>query len=222
MNLNVVQHGDAREFAESIPPQSIDLIFTDPIYDRQEDYFWLACIALRILKPDGALLCWSNGKWHRKNADWLEDAGMKYRYDFACVHHAGSSPMNGKIISKTNRVLWFDISGTSKMNSYTVDGYLSKPWGLEQKEHKWTKNPRFTQQMIVAFSPEGGMVADFFCGGGTIPAQSKASGRNFFACEIDAEAVRQARRRVANAAYKPALPIIEDEQMDLLPSPSEV
>ena len=34
--------GDARELAEAIPDESVDLIFTDPVYDRIDDYRWLA------------------------------------------------------------------------------------------------------------------------------------------------------------------------------------
>ena len=200
--LNEIITGDSRLLAPSLPDGCLDLIFTDPVYPNKEDYLWLASVALRTLKPAGVLLCWSNGKWHRENANWLESVGLKYRYDFACVHHAGASPMNGKIISKTNRVLWFDISGESKPKSYIVDGYLSKPW-QGMKEHKWTKNPRFTNQMILAFSPLGGLVADFFCGGGTIPSQSKASGRDFIASEIEVETAEQARKRLLQTRYSP-------------------
>jgi DNA modification methylase len=30
--------GDARELSRAIPDESVDLIFTDPVYDRIEDY----------------------------------------------------------------------------------------------------------------------------------------------------------------------------------------
>jgi len=202
--LNEIITGDSRLLVQSLPDECLDMIFTDPVYPNQQDYIWLASVALRTLKPNGVLLCWSNGKWHRENANWLESAGLKYRYDFACVHHGGASPMNGKIISKTNRVLWFDKSGTSKMLAYTVDGYLSKPWS-GMKEHKWTKNPRFTNQMIVAFCPLDGLCADFFAGGGTIPAQCKAAGISFIASEIEPEASKLASRRISQTAYAPVL-----------------
>lgn len=36
--LNQIVTGDARELAKRIPDESVDLIFTDPIYDCIDDY----------------------------------------------------------------------------------------------------------------------------------------------------------------------------------------
>ena len=48
--------GDARELARAIPDESVDLIFTDPVYQNIDDYRWLAETAARVLKPDSACL----------------------------------------------------------------------------------------------------------------------------------------------------------------------
>ena len=180
---------------EDIPCQSVDLIFTDPIYSEKWMYSWLADFAQRVLKPGKAVLVWSNGKWHRENTNWLEEAGLKYRYDFTSIHHAGGSPMNGKIISKTNRVIWLDNDGESKLNGYVPDGHLSKPWH-GPKEFKWTKNPRLTNLLICAFSDVGGIVIDPFCGGGTIPSMCKQTNRKYIAFEIEPERVALSQRRL--------------------------
>ena len=34
-DLNTIITGDARELAKAIPDESVDLIFTDPVYDRR-------------------------------------------------------------------------------------------------------------------------------------------------------------------------------------------
>lgn len=196
--LNQIVTGDARELAQRIPDESVDLIFTDPIYDRIDDYRWLAETAKRVLKPNAALLCWSNGKWHHTNARWMEDAGLVYRWDFASIHHGGSSPMNGKIISKTNRLMWFDVDGSSEMIGYVPDGHLSKPWGFDHQEHKWTKNPRLTAIAIRGMCVDIGIVFDPFTGGGTVPAVCKMLGRNFIAFEIDPDTAEKDRERVRN------------------------
>lgn len=200
--MNEVLTGDSRQLARSIPDQSVDLIFTDPIYQNQDDYLWLAEISKRILKPKGSLLCWSNGKWHRANANWLESAGMVYRWDFACVHNSGLSPMNGKIIAKTNRLIWLDVSGKSKLVSYIADGFLSTPWLSnsqieKRKEHRWTKSPKFTKIAIEAFSLPNAIVYDPFAGGGTNLAICKMYERNFIASEIDPKTATIARSRLS-------------------------
>lgn len=56
--LNQIYTGDARELAKAIPDESVDLIFTDPVYDRIDDYQWLAETAARLLKPNSACLVW--------------------------------------------------------------------------------------------------------------------------------------------------------------------
>ncbi|MBC8461478.1 MAG: hypothetical protein H8D67_26180 [Deltaproteobacteria bacterium] len=60
---NGIYTGDAKILSEAIPDESIDLIFTDPVYQNIEDYEWLSQIALRILKPTGQMLIYQAHKW---------------------------------------------------------------------------------------------------------------------------------------------------------------
>src|SRR5205814_2191015 len=55
--LNTITTGDAQLLSTHIPDNSIDLIFTDPPYDRDSLslYEWLAEFAARALKPGGFL-----------------------------------------------------------------------------------------------------------------------------------------------------------------------
>ena len=199
--LNKITLGDSREHLARLPNQSINLIFTDPIYDRESDYLWLAGEAKRLLKPAGLILFWSNGRWHKNNVDWMEQSGLVYRWDFACIHHAGLSPMNGKIIAKTNRLIWFDLAGDSKMIDYLPDGYLSLSWLGKGRpnEHKWTKNPKYTSMAIRAFCEEGGVILDPFAGGGTNLVSALETNRQFIGFEIDSHVYQIAVRRIAAA-----------------------
>jgi hypothetical protein len=212
--LNSIMTGDARELAKAIPDNSVDLVFADPIYSNIEDYEWLAETAARVLKPNGVCLVWSNGKWHRENVNWLVGRGLNYRYDFGCVISTGSAPMNGKIISKTNRLVWLDKNKTSKMTGYLADGYLSVTRPRLNSEYHWTKNPIFSRQAIEAFSMEDDCVFDPFCGRGTFPSCCLLAKRNFLAFEIDPPTAELARQRVANT--QPPLPLIYPEQISLL------
>ncbi len=213
---NRIVTGDARLLAESIPDGSIDLIFTDPVYDRIEDYHWLAETAARVLKSSGAVLVWSNGRWHRENANWLESAngGLVYRWEFAYVITGGAAPMNGRIIAKTNRLLWFDLLGKSKMLDYLSDGYAGVTWSRpDTHNHKWTKSPRFTAQAIRAFCSRDAVIYDPFTGGGTVPAVCKMLGRNYVASEIDPDTAERARERVLMT--QPPLFVMQEEQAEL-------
>jgi hypothetical protein len=205
--------GDARELAKAIPDSSVDLIFTDPVYDRIDDYRWLAETACRVLRPGGACLVWSNGKWHRRNSLWLEAAGLIYRYDFASVLIRAAAPMNGRIISKANRVIWLDRSGDSSLIGYLADGCPST-CDPSLGKHPWGKDPRFVAYAMQAFVPRDALVFDPFCGGGVTAAVCRMTTRHYVAFEIDPATAERARERVANTT--PPLPgIDEPEQLAL-------
>jgi len=202
--VNEIITGDSRLLAKSIPDESIDVIFTDPIYQNQDDYIWLAEIAKRILKPEGSLLCWSNGKWHRVNANWLEGAGLCYRYDFTNIMVRAVAPMNGHIVSKANRVLWFDLEGKSKMIGYLADG-ASTTMQQYSRAWSWSKSPKFCEMALEAFARPGSLVYDPFCGEGSIPAVCKKFGYSFIASEVDSETSKKAHSRVRQTHYAPTL-----------------
>jgi SAM-dependent methyltransferase len=212
---NQIVTGDARVLAERIPDESVDLIFTDPVYDRIDDYRWLAETAARVLKPEGALLCWSNGKWHRDNADWLEKARMRYRWTFTVVTMDKSAPLNGKIICKANRVLWMD-KGASRLIGYLPDGYATYSGAdrnpLPTVRHRWHKSPQWTLLALRAFMST--VTLDPFCGSGTTLAACKhLSDRKWIGIEIDPISAALARFCVANT--QPPLFVPEPEQLEL-------
>lgn len=207
---NAIVTGDARVLAERIPDESVDLIFTDPIYSERPLYDWLAQVARRILRPGGAVLCWSNGKWHRTNANWLEAGGLVYRYDFGNVMVGGPQPMNGRIISKTNRIIWLDISGKSKMLDYLADGLITATEA--NTGWRWGKSPRATKDAMLAFARASAVVFDPFCGEGATPALAKMLDRNFIAFESDLVRADRARARVeATQAMHPVLLGVQEE-----------
>lgn len=210
--MNEIVTGDARVLAERIPDNSIDLIFTDPVYSERPLYDWLGMVARRILKPAGAVLCWSNGHWHRENANWLDASGLTYRWDFACVNGDTSAPMDGKIISKTNRLLWFDADRRSKMCGYLADGYLSVGgrWPIPRAEFGWGKSAVFTIQAVEAFTTESAIVFDPFSGEGTHACVCRLTHRRWISFELDPTRAARARARVA--ATQAMHPVFLEEQ----------
>jgi DNA modification methylase len=143
----------------------------------------------------------SSGHWHKLNTTWLEDAGLTYRWDFACMINSGLSPLDGKIITKTNRLIWMDIEHRSKLLDYIPDGFIVTSWlkAGGETEHRWTKSLKFTRIALRAFTSPGGLVYDPFAGGGTIPLACKELERNFIASEIDPETAALASKRLFEA-----------------------
>jgi len=209
--LDAIYQGDARQLAKYIPDESVDLIFTDPVYDRIDDYRWLAETAERVLRPDGALLVWSNGKWHKTNTDWLERAGLTYRYTFTTHMIRAVAPMNGKIISKCNRVIWLDKIGQSRLTDYVADGYPDRN-DPALGNHHWAKSPRYTRYLLEGFEHLP-LVFDPFAGEGTNPIVCHQMRRPYLAFEWDTAKCQTAKQRVTTAQI--SMVLLEPQQLAL-------
>lgn len=210
---NQIVTGDARVLAERIPDESIDLIFTDPVYDRIDDYRWLAETAARVLKPDRACLVWGitpnliewiNALKQHLNYQWLF---MLFRSGYG----SGGVPINGLINkytpcvlmakgkAKTIKTMWDATIGVTRPGEY---------W------HKWQKDWPTCFRWVDSFTDATMTIFDPFTGGGTVPAVCKMLQRNYVAFEIDPATAEMARERVLNT--QPPLPLVMPTQGGLL------
>ena len=199
--LNEIQHGDARELAKSIQDKSVDLIFTDPLYDRMEDYQWLAETACRILKPDAPIFIFYWEGFLPETLDALRRGGLQFRWNFNLYQPAGTSHApNG--FTQLTKCIWFDVNKTSKPYRQVPDIRTRRPapeWfykNYDPAKKRWFQDPNFISYYLNAFTNEGDLVVDFFAGSGTIPAVCKAMKRNFWACEIDGGSFQFAQERI--------------------------
>ena len=59
------------------------------------------------------------------------------------------------------------------------------------------------ERLVLASSKPGDIVLDPFCGSGTVPVVCRRLGRRFVACEINAQYVQLAERRLATCESNP-------------------
>lgn len=196
--------GDARVLAKYIPDESVDLIFTDPVYERIEDYRWLAETAKRVLKPGGALLvCYGIGYLPETLA--ALSSALQYRWNFV-VYKPNAPSTRGayRVFSKWWGVAWYDVEG-SKPEKHVPDVITSNGGGsvrwmdtFKANDHVWVKNPEPIAYWVEHFTPQGATVLDPFAGGGTVAAVCKQLGRRCLSFEIDQGRAINARVRVCN------------------------
>lgn len=191
--LNAIVTGDARVLAERIPDESIDLIFTDPVYDRIDDYRWLAETGARVLRSGGACLVWLAKSQLQEVLDNVRALGYCWLLE---NHRIGASNFgrNGRLITKLECCLWLG-RGNSKPVDFVWDYHASHDWPTFHKLG-WDKSQSCLLRWLAAFSHLGAVVFDPFTGGGTVPAVCKMLGRNYVAFEIDPETADRARLRV--------------------------
>ncbi len=207
--------GDARELAKAVPDESVDLIFTDPVYQKIEDYRWLAETGARVLQSKGMILTLAG---HAFVADILiaVDGVIKFHWLIAYHHPQKNAAMFQKRLWVTWKpCLTFSKTGAGN-GSFILDSYTSTKSQMEYSKlfHKWGQGEGFFAYYIGKLSNPDSVILDPFCGGGTVPAVCKMLGRRYLAFEIDPDVAETARRRVRET--QPPLPGINVEQGTLI------
>ena len=211
-----IETGDFRELSKDIADDSIDLILTDPVYDRIDDYRDLSRLAARVLKPNTSLLAFYGGGY-----PWLcmEALGESLRYRWTLNYYvAGKSVklLGYNLFAHTTPLYWY-VKGNGVPHRRIVDTRRMTPRHDRldnSSNHEWNKHPEFIAYYLEAFTQPGDLVLDSFCGGGTIPAVCKMLGRNCIGHEIDPETAKAARKRVEET--QPPLFALQGEQLALM------
>ncbi|KKK95532.1 hypothetical protein LCGC14_2671850, partial [marine sediment metagenome] len=192
-----VEEGDFRKIAAKMPKESVDLIFTDPPYDRKSVpmYGDLAEMGARVLKPGGSLVCYA-GHYVVPDIINLITPHLRFWWVLACVHTGRKAQMREygiKVCWKP--MLWFVKGTRARKEDWVDDIVLSE---REKDEHGWQQSIVEASYYIENLSPEGGMVFDPFCGGGTTAVVAERLGRRWKTCDEDGESVDMSRGRILN------------------------
>lgn len=203
--------GDAKELAQSIPDESVDLIFTDPVYDRIEDYRWLAKRAARILKDDATCLVWLATPMLQKILN-IMCPPLNYAWLLEWHRHSLRIQYGRTGISVITLCLWLE-KGKSKTFRRIAEIMPTGNTEATDGGHSWSKPQNLIAKWLDAFVPEFALIFDPFCGAGTVPVVCKMLGRHYLAFEITPEVAERARQRVRKA--QPPLFVMEPEQTEM-------
>jgi hypothetical protein len=208
---NGIYWGDAKKHAQYIPDNSIDLIFTDPVYWQIEDYRWLAELGARVLKPGGMVIAQVGSAYRFEAEAAMRQSSLKPLPLLAEVYPAASYPLHGyyKVFRGWKPYLWF--SKGMRKGGYIFDRVYGK--GSDKKQHKWGDSNKAMLDWIGRLTDKVGIILDPFTGGGTVPAVCKQLDRRYLAFEIDHATITTARDRVRNT--QPPLFVVEPEQLKM-------
>lgn len=192
---NGIYTGDARELAQAIPDESVDLVFTDPVYDRIDDYRWLAEMAALVLRVNRACLAYVAIARIPVIHDAMR-AALAYRWRLV-TRNVNSKQFLGRLLVCTKECLWYE-KGRSIPRKSIFDCDLSTRKGIVYSNNgaNWGKGTSVPLRYIDTFSGPHGIVVDPFTGLGTFPALAKQLGRRYLAFEIDPAVAERARERV--------------------------
>lgn len=188
--------GDFRKVAEAdLADDSVDLIFTDPPYDRRSLplYGDLAKIAGRVLKPGGSLVCYL-GQYQMREVLETVSPALRFWWPLAIVHQGKQLARMREygVIVGWKPLLWFVKGTRGDKQTFINDIVFSQPL---KDGHRWQQGAVEAEYFIDKLCPPDGFVFDPFCGAGTTAIAAAATGRRFLTCDIDEEALSVARGR---------------------------
>ena len=154
------------EKSKEIEDDSIDLIFTDPPYEKiyLPLYGELAKIAERILKPGGSLITYTGNYCHLYTADKIrENSSLRYLVELVVRHTGPTQAMHlEKIFVEHKSLLWFVKGNRSNAPEYIGTLIRSEP--LDKTGHDWAQSPVEAEEVISRITRRNEVVFDPFMG----------------------------------------------------------
>lgn len=211
--IDQVTIGDARKLAKRIPAESIDLIYTDPVYESIKDYAWLSRQAMRVLKDNSACVVFYATKYLPETIRAMQSGGLTYRWQMFGYITNEVKPRPGATGKCVHvGLLWFE-KGKSRHYGTQLDVRAVPTWtNSASSNHPWSKHPLIVSYYMEGLSRPGDLILDPFCGGGAIPRTAHKFGRQYIAFERD-EATAQAARASIDTEQVSAINI-EQEVFD--------
>jgi site-specific DNA-methyltransferase (adenine-specific) len=199
-NVDGLYHGDFREIGDKIPDASVDLIFTDPPYDRKaiELFDGLGEFASRVLRPGGSLVAYIG---QIQLPDAVADLSRHLRYWWTCsCYHSGPTLLRMNeygIVNGWKPMLWFVKETRGDKLKFINDVATGS---REKSHHEWQQSEQEARYFIEHLTDADGFVVDPFCGGGTTPAACIGLGRKWAAFEIDEANLARASERISEVS----------------------
>src|SRR5215204_762790 len=186
--------------SDRIADDSVDLVFTDPPYDKDsvDLYRKSARVAARILKPGGSFIAYSGQKYLPEVYGLINTPALRYWWTFAGVHSGGNQILNKLgIRCGWKPIIWY-VKGTRGDVANVLADVITG--SREKSHHEWQQAESEATHFIEKLTYPGGLVVDFFFGGGTTKVAADKLDRRFIGFEIDRETAEKSQLRFTEDA----------------------
>lgn len=191
----MIQCGDSKILSKELESESIDFIWTDPIYANLPDYEWLGQEAFRLLKPNRAMMVWGSQRLVKDYIPLIEKSGLKYIWTFSYVVIAKTSTLNKyHLHTWTTPCLFFSKDDFVCLN-WTPDTFIDYA-ATNGHIHKWNKNLPVFLYWMPAFTKPNWVVFDPFCGYGVSLVAAKKLGRQYIGFDINQECTQMTQQKL--------------------------
>lgn len=177
--------------------------FTGDNRDQRGYGYWCALWlgeCLRIVKPGGAVLLFTDWRQLPSTTDALQAGGFVWR-GIVPWHKPTARPALGKFTASCEYVVW-GSNGPMRQDTGCLPGfYTANP--PRQRDHM-TQKPVDVMRSLVRIAPEDGTVLDPFAGSGTTGVAAVIEGRRFIGAELTEHYASVAAERLRTAAMRPS------------------
>jgi len=187
----------------NLEPNSIDIIITDPPYDKQHISLYkdIALFACDVLKPGGSLLVMS-GLYYLPEILALMVPHINYHWTLSYFTPGATCQMwQRKVMTSWKPVIWF-VKG--KYKGEWIKDTCKSP-GPDKKHHKLGQSEIGMADLIEKFTYPGKTILDTCCGAGTVSVVALKMNRRFIGIDIDNRSIETAKKRFVE--------IVETENM---------
>jgi ParB-like chromosome segregation protein Spo0J len=208
-NVKLICNDFSKIDSETIPDSSIDLIFTDPPYGKENLslYQELAKLSVRVLKPGGSLVFYVGhiildqviGIFNNFSLTTNNNSNLKYWWTLAVKHSGHHTKIHPRyVFAEWKPMVWY-IKG-DRINdlviSNTIGDYIESVAPLKI-EHEWQQSPIEAQYVIRNLTIEKQIVLDPMMGSGTTGLAALNLRRKFIGIEKNVETFEIAKVRIS-------------------------
>lgn len=184
--------------AADVPDESIDVLMTDPPYERQAvaHFAALGQLAARVIRPGGSLIVLCGQSYLPAYLDALS-AFLTYRWTLACHMPGGQAAQiwQAQVNTFWKPALWF-VREPFPASKWVSDHFSTPTNSNDKRFHKWGQSEHIMRELIERFTTPGEVLYDPFLGGGTTGIVAKTLGRKFIGSDISETEVKQALTRI--------------------------
>jgi site-specific DNA-methyltransferase (adenine-specific) len=156
----------------------------------------VAIEAHRVLADRGSLLVFCDWRMVPMLAPALESSGLRWRNMVVWDKQSPGQGFGG--FRAQHEIILHFVKGAAARLTFGVGNVIAaKRVTPKYKNHPTEKPGDVLTALIRATTPEGGTVADVFCGGGSLGAAAIATGRRAILSDASATHVASARGRLA-------------------------
>lgn len=179
-----IRKGDFRTVLADLPPESVDLVLTDPPYGADALSLWpdLGAWSAKVLRPGGSLVCYS-GQSMLPEVFAALTPYLRYWWTFALSHRHGGERIPGKwVLCEWKPVLWF-VRDHRIGRTYIGDRLQG---GRTLKiEHPWAQGLDEALYLVSRITETDALVVDPMAGSGTFGYAARALERRFLGADLE-------------------------------------